>query len=47
MAIYLHTPRSKASNVASFALPNEGFISGHVLEKSVSGLWLLSLLTDS
>lgn len=34
MAVYFYKLRSEASNVASFVLLNESFISGHVLKKA-------------
>lgn len=47
MAVYLHTPKAKASNVASFALPNESFVRLLFKTYPLSDLWLSSLLTDS
>lgn len=44
VVVYLYTLQSEASNVASFVLPNESFISGHVLKKSPGVSWLSSLL---
>lgn len=44
VVVYLYTLRSETSNVASFVLPNDSFISGHVLKKSPGVSWLSSLL---
>lgn len=44
MSLYLYILQSKASNSTSFVLPNESFITGHVLKKSLGVLWLSSLL---
>lgn len=44
VSVYLYTLQSEANNSASFVLPNESFISGHVLKKNPGVLWLSSFL---
>lgn len=44
MAVYLYMLQSEGSNVASFVLPSESFISEHILKKSPGVSWLSSLL---